>query len=286
MKINEINIRDPFVLVEKDKYYLYGTRAASFGIETYGFDVYTSTDMENWSQPHMCLDSNEWGLNNGANWAPEVHFYNGKYYMFATFTQDNGLRGTFGFSSETPMGPFVPLSDKPFTPEEWECLDGTLYIDKAGKPYLVFCHEHTQIIDGGMCYVELKDDLSGTVGTPVTMFYASEPFYIEKSPDPDFHYITDGPFMVRNSDGDLIMFWSTFINGKYAECLAKSDNGDITGNFIHLDPLWDSDGGHGMVFEIDGKKYFTMHSPNVTGTERPHFYPLKEENGTFKLEEN
>ncbi len=283
MKTNEINIRDPFVLVEDGKYYMYGTRAENFGMKTKGFDVYVSTDLVNWSEPKAVLNSESFGINSGANWAPEVHFYKGKYYMFATFTQGNGLRGTYGFVCDSPMGPFTPLSDKPFTPEEWECLDGTLYFNKEGKPYLVFCHEHTQIIDGGMCYVELKEDLTGTVGTPITMFHASEPFYIEKSSDPDFHYITDGPFLVRNSQDELIMFWSTFINGQYAECLAKSDNGDITGSFIHLEPLSSSDGGHGMVFEKEGKKYFTMHSPNVTGFERPGFYPLSEENGSFKI---
>ncbi len=283
MKTNEINIRDPFVLVKNGTYYMYGTRAQNFGMKTGGFDVYVSKDLENWSDPVMCLNSQLWGLNRGANWAPEVHFYKGQYYMFATFTQENGLRGTYGFYADSPMGPFAPLQDRPYTPEEWECLDGTLFVSESGKPYLVFCHEHTQIIDGGMCYVELTEDLSAAVGEPINIFNASDPYYIEKNPDPNFHYVTDGPFMVRNSRNELIMLWSTFINGQYAECLAKSDNGDITGSFEHLPPLWESDGGHGMVFEVEGQKYFTMHSPNVLGREHPHFYPLTEHEGRFKI---
>ena len=44
----QINIRDPFVLYENGKYYLYGTRAASFGQKVNGFDVYISDDLTNW----------------------------------------------------------------------------------------------------------------------------------------------------------------------------------------------------------------------------------------------
>ena len=42
MRADQINIRDPFVLAENGKYYLYGTRAADFGRKTGGFDVYVS----------------------------------------------------------------------------------------------------------------------------------------------------------------------------------------------------------------------------------------------------
>ena len=88
MKLSEIHIRDPFVLVEDGKYYMYGTRAAGFGIKTGGFDVYVSTDLEDWSEPYECFNSEKYGMNYHANWAPEVHKYNGAYYMFATFTNE------------------------------------------------------------------------------------------------------------------------------------------------------------------------------------------------------
>ena len=96
MKNNDINIRDPFVLYENGKYYMYGTRANNFGKKTGGFDVYISEDLENWSEPVECFNSEEHSLNVEVNWAPEVHKYKNSYYMFATFTKEsNGLRGTF-----------------------------------------------------------------------------------------------------------------------------------------------------------------------------------------------
>ncbi|MBP3328238.1 MAG: family 43 glycosylhydrolase, partial [Clostridia bacterium] len=85
MKTCDINIRDPFVLNENGLFYMYGTRARNFGTKVGGFDVYTSSDLENWSEPTECFNSIENGMNIDVNWAPEVHKYNGCYYMLATF---------------------------------------------------------------------------------------------------------------------------------------------------------------------------------------------------------
>ena len=63
MKNQDINIRDPFVLVHEGKYYMYGTRAKNFGCKTGGFDVYIGTDLENWSEPKQVFDSEKQGFN-------------------------------------------------------------------------------------------------------------------------------------------------------------------------------------------------------------------------------
>ena len=79
MKKSDINIRDPFVVYENGLYYMYGTRAKNFGVRTGGFDVYVSKDLDEWSEPVECFDSAKYELNDGVNWAPEVHKYNDKY---------------------------------------------------------------------------------------------------------------------------------------------------------------------------------------------------------------
>ncbi len=271
MKNSEINIRDPFVLVEGDTYYMYGTRAKNFGRLVGGVDVYISKDLENWSEPVECFNSESFGMNKDVNWAPEVHKYNGAYYMFATFT--DGLRGTYAMKSDSPLGPFKPHSDGKLTPVEWECLDGTLYVED-GVPYLVFCHEHTQISDGAMCYIRLSDDLTRSVGEPVTMFRASEPEWADKKTEPDQHFVTDGPFMYRTKTDTLIMMWSTFIEAKYAVCAVRFTDGTIKGKFEHFSPLMVDDGGHGMLFETNGKLYFTFHAPNIIEAEHPAFVEM------------
>ena len=70
MKAADINIRDPFILSEDGVYYLYGTSAKNFGRLVGGFDVYTSTDLENWSEAHECFNSEKYSMNKEVNWAP------------------------------------------------------------------------------------------------------------------------------------------------------------------------------------------------------------------------
>lgn len=284
MKLTDINIRDPFILKEGDTYYLYGTRAKDFGKKVGGFDVYTSKDLVEFSEPIECFNSEGCGLNREVNWAPEVHRYHGAYYMFATFTKESGLRGVYILRSDKPEGPFVIHSDGAVTPEGWECLDGTLYISKDAVPFLVFCHEHTQIIDGTVCYIKLSDDLTHSEGEPVYIFSGSTPEWADKKPKGE-HYITDGPFMYRSKSGELMLIWSTFVNHKYCQCIAKSENGEIDGKFIHLPPIITDDGGHGMIFDSDDKLMLTIHTPNQTGFERPVFIELEDLGSTLKIME-
>lgn len=273
MKQSDINIRDPFVLKEGDTYYLYGTRAKDFGKNVSGFDVYTSKDLINFSEPKVCFNSEKWNMNREVNWAPEVHKYNNSYYMFATFTKENGLRGVYILKSDSPEGEFSPHSKGAVTPDEWECLDGTLYINKNNEPYLVFCHEHTQIIDGTVCYIKLSNDLTHCVGEPVYLFSGSTLEWADKKPAGE-HYITDGPFIYRTTGGELLLIWSTFVNHMYCQCVAKSSNGELDGEFIHLPPIITNDGGHGMIFKADNKLYLTFHTPNKSLEEHPTFKEL------------
>ncbi|MBR4726302.1 MAG: family 43 glycosylhydrolase [Clostridia bacterium] len=271
MKKSEINIRDPFILKENGVYYLYGTRGANFGVKVNGFDVYTSTDLEEWSAPIPCFTCEDYAMNAGVSWAPEVHRYQGAFYLFATFTQPNGLRGTYCLRAETPEGPFVPHSKGALTPTDWECLDGTLFV-QDGVPYLVFCHEHTQIINGTICYLRLKPDLTAAEGDPMLLFHGDDPFFVPRLPAGE-HYVTDGPFLFRFR-GRLFMLWSTILSNQYAQCLAEFLDGRLDGRLAHLPPLITDDGGHGMIFEADGVPTLTFHSPNRSGTERPQFLPL------------
>lgn len=274
MKKEAINIRDPFIVCEGGKYYLYGTRAKDFGKNTGGFDVYISDDLENWSEPIACFDSERYGYDREVNWAPEIHRYKDKYYMLATFTQENGLRGTYSLCSESLTGPFVPCSKGALTPFDWECLDGTLYVDEAGVPYLIFCHEHTQIKDGTICCVRLNEALDATDGEVVTLFAASSCKVV--TPIQRDHYVTDGPFMYRSKTGELFMIWSSFIKGQYAELLVRFKDGRLSTDFEHLPPMIDNDGGHGMIFSDDKHTYFTYHTPNTSGFEHPEFRVLED----------
>ena len=284
MKFKDIHIRDPYILVEGGKYYLYGSRGPETWGKCTGLDVYVSDDLENWSEPVEAFTppAGFWADRNF--WAPEVHAYRGAYYMFVSFKSDTCCRGTQILKAESPMGPFVLHSDGPVTPKEWECLDGTLYVESDGKPYMVFCHEWVQIQDGEMCAVELTEDLSASVGEPIVLFKASEPVWATGlNGDRKGNYVTDGPFLYRTQDGTLLMIWSSFAQGGYCEGIAYSDKGSITGNWIHDERLlFEADGGHGMIFTtLEGELKFICHQPNKCPEERPHMVSLKDIGNTI-----
>ena len=281
MKLNEINIRDPFVLPENGTYYMYGTRGETAWTKAYGLDVYTSRDLENWNGPFECftLPDGFWGEKE--IWAPEVHKYNGKYYMFASFFSEARSRATQILKSDSPMGPFLPFTGDAATPVGWTCLDGTFYVSKDNKPYIVFCHEWVQVHDGEINALQLSEDLSGAQGEPFLLLKGSYPDFVEKGKR---DYVTDGPFFYRGNSGTLYMLWSTSLNGTYAQLYSKSDNGELDGNWYGHSILSDKDGGHGMIFrDFNFADRFVLHKPNRNPYERPVFFTLIEENGKLKL---
>lgn len=283
MKRDEIYMRDPFLYVEDGIGYLVGTTCKNaWGGPASGFLGYVTKDLENFEGPYVLFENNEsfWADEN--YWAPELHKYKGKYYLIASFFKKGKCRASQMLVSDKPMGKFIPL-EKPFTPENWECLDATIF-EEDGKLYTIFCHEFLQTHDGEMCLAELNDDLISLKTKPIVLFTASQAPWVvsHEKTDPRFtdkDYVTDGPFIHKLANGNLLMLWSSDSKSGYAMGMAISENG-IKGPWKHLEkPLFEKDGGHGMYFEFNGNKYVSLHHPNMPFmSERPHFFLVEEEN--------
>ena len=236
------------------------------------FVVYKSNDMINFESPITLFEGNDSFWATKQYWAPEMHKYKDKYYLFASLKSDNMCRGTQIFVSNKPDGMFLPLTEFPVTPKDWESLDGTLYVEN-GKPYIIFCHEWLQIKDGTICAMELSDDLKYAVSDPVVLFNASDakwtvPFSGEEN------YVSDGPFIIKTENG-LKMIWSSFSKTGYAIGICESDS--ILGPWKHTDePIYKDNGGHAMVYNDKGKLYMSLHTPNnPDGAERLHIVPFE-----------
>jgi hypothetical protein len=208
--------------------------------------------------------------------------------MFATFLpKDGGHRGTAILRSNSVIGPYQLWSNGPVTPRDWECLDGTFYIEAEGSPWMVFCHEWQQVDDGQICAVRLSGDLRTTVGEPTLLFRASEaPWSAPLKGRAPGSYVTDGPFIYRTKDGTLLMLWSSFgADGGYCIGVARSVSGDILGPWTQEEKaLYAADGGHGMLFHgLDDKLYLAIHTPNKTPNERAIFVELVETDVSIKI---
>ena len=271
-------VRDPCMLYHDGTYYLYST----------GWKYATSTGLDQpFSEFQYCVETPE--DYKDCPWAPEVYEYEGKFYMFTTYrSTKNNHRGCAIFVADTPAGPFKPHSDGHVTPADWDAIDGTLYIDEEGQPWMVFVYEWTSTSDGigRMACAKLSDDLTHFISEPVVLFRS----YDAKLP---VNQVTDGCFMYRTESGKLLMIWSTqVLNRGYSVLVAESESGEITGPWTHhVEMLYSNrhtkeyDGGHGMIFtDANGDMWMSIHSPNdasVGRIETPVFIPLKEENNTL-----
>lgn len=283
MKLEDIYVRDPFILSFNGIYYLY----SKVSQDARGFIVYRSRDLKEWSEPKTVFTPSEdfWGKYDF--WAPEVHMYRNKFYMFASFNSDSRLRGTHILRADKPDGEFIPISDEPITPKECASLDGTLYVDNNGEPHIVFCHEWAQIGDGTVCEMKLSSDLTKALSEPRVLWKASDfAGSVDAAADGRLSLVTDGPFLFKTEQGELYSTWSTMGKDGYLVCLSKSSNGDIDGEWTVLqEPLYCKDGGHGMVFKNEaGEDCFVIHGPNVHPMERAHIFTLNRKKG-FVLEE-
>lgn len=153
---------DGFVLKHNDIYYVYCTTENNLPaftkeypfFETYkdgrdGIEVHTSKDLINWENKGYCLEKGKNILGTRGFWAPEVSYYNGKFYMVYTANEHIAIA-----VSDNPEGPFEKFTDG-FLMEKC-AIDGHLFFDDNGYIYLYYvCFNN----DNHICVAKMSDDL-------------------------------------------------------------------------------------------------------------------------------
>jgi len=293
---DSIRLSDPFVLADKDSgmYYMTGT----------GGKLWKSPDLNNWAGPFDVVetDPTSWMGPNPMIWAAEIHKHDGKYYYFATFTNREVVidtvqgrrierRACHILESASPEGPYRPVSDANYLPENMPTLDATLWIDKDGKPYMVYCHEWIQNDNGTVEKVELKPDFSGTTGERKLLFRASDsPWSRERFENGEVraNRVTDGPYLFRTATGRLGMIWTSWVYNVYTQGVAYSESGTLDGPWIQeKEPVTPPDFGHGMIFvDFKGRTLMTCHShKDINGyyLRIPHFFEVDLSGNSIKV---
>jgi arabinan endo-1,5-alpha-L-arabinosidase len=257
---------------------------------------YTSKDLATWNGPRVIFEIPEKFWTQRAIWAPELHSYNGKFYLFLTFDSDDKFpeqwrnwlprvkRGSQILVGDSPTGPFVPFDATRSTlPPDMMTLDGTFWVED-GVPYMVFCHEWVQIKDGTVEYVKLKPDLSATDGEPVKLFNGSDAPWSQKLPGYGSH-VTDGPWLYRTTAGRLVMLWSSVSPTGYTTGLTVSESGKLAGPWKQqAEPVFAADGGHAMMFRrFDGQLMMILHQPNKVPDERAHLFEMEDNGETIRI---
>ena len=291
--IRDIHISDPFILADpvSRHYFTYlhfvdPNRYPHLSDGQAHFFFYESEDLIHWTEPQICFTQGDFwaGLD---YWAPEVHIWRERYYIISSFRAPGTYRRCQCLVSDSPRGPFRPIRPEPVTPEGWHCLDGTLYVDRTGRPWMVFCHEWLQVCDGQIAAVPLSDDLGEAVGDPIILFRASDAPWSGKQIGRGANgYVTDGPFLYRMKSGTLIMLWSGFAeNGAYTTGYARSRSGEIFGSWVQEPlPLYALDGAHSMLFRtFEGQLIMSLHAPNEHRRKRILLFEMEERGDSLHI---
>ncbi len=281
IKVSDMRLRDPFVLVDKENklYYLHVNGGGKV-------KAYKSKDLKLWKECGSSFTprADFWGKSDF--WAPDVYEYKGKYYLFITLSAPGTKRGTSVLVADKAEGPFEPLVNKAVTPPNWMCLDGSLYVDKDSTPWILYCHEWLEVGNGEVVAQQLTSDLKATTGEPVVLFKASSaPWVGDITSGSVTGKVTDAPFIHSLDNGQLIMLWSSFgKNGKYAIGQAISPSGSVSGPWEQVaEPLNNDDGGHAMLFtDLQGRLMISYHAPN-SQTEKPIIQQVYINNGKVVL---
>jgi len=262
-----------------------------------GVRAWTSTNLIDWQGPKTIFrtPTNIWGdIRTAGIWAPELHEYNGKYYLFLTFDSRHLLaeqwhdwrprvtRGSQILWSDTITGPYHAFASHATTPTNMMTLDGTFWVED-GVPYMIFCNEWVQISDGTMEYMPLKDDLSDAAGPSKRMFRGSEAKWSELIEAGG--HVTDGPYVWPGKTGKLYVIWSSRAHDQtYKLGIAVSDSGKLAGPWRQQDePIYANNGGHGMIFNtFDGKLMLILHMPDGHGPQ-PHIFEIEDTGETLRI---
>jgi len=291
IKLGDLSVHDPFILAHKPSqtYYLYNSAGGNLtGGRGSGVLAYKSKNLDTWDGPYLVFTVPQgiWANPAHGAWAPEVHEYKSKFYLFVTLhnntalipnqpppelrpiyqrvNAEHHLRATQICVADSPEGPFQVWGKKMQTPENFMALDGTLFVEN-GTPWMVYAHEWIQMLDGTMEAIPLKPNLSEAAGPPIHLFKASDAPWLQdqqKATNKARTYVTDGPEFYRTKNGKLLMIWSSYRDGLYVQTLAHSASGTLRGPWIQDPPLVGEDSGHGMIFHaFDGRLMLILHQP-------------------------
>ena len=193
---NITNIGDPYILKADSMYYMYATSSGN------GFKVWQSSDLIDWTEKGLALNKNNsgnlWG--SGNFWAPEVKYYNNKYYMSYSAISPNGKMKIRIALSDNPLGPFINWSEPLFQSDDFSYIDSDIFIDND-KVYIYFVKDcSTNILNGkhiSQVYAaQLDTDLKGIIGNPQLIITPDQTW---EGINQDWQW-NEGPYVIKNNN--------------------------------------------------------------------------------------
>lgn len=227
---------DPAPMVYNDTLFLYTGHDEddAYGFKMFDWQLYTSTDMVNWTD-HGTVASTEtfpWRKEKNGAWAMQVVERNGKFYMYCTL-HGNGIGVLV---SDSPYGPFTDPIGKPLVWQKgiWDDIDPTVFIDDDGQAYMYWGNPN-------LYYVKLNEDMISYSGDIVKIGQLKT--------------YQEGPWFYKRNGLYYLAFASTCCPEGIGYAMSDSPTGpwDVKGYIMR--PTERTRGNHPGIVDYKGKTY-------------------------------
>ncbi|RZM21151.1 MAG: carbohydrate-binding protein [Pedobacter sp.] len=235
---------DPAPLVYNDTVFLYTSHDEddAFGFVMRDWQLYTSTDMVNWTDHGTVasLKDFKWVNTDNGAWAIQVTRRNGKFYMYCPMPGGTGIGVLV---ADSPYGPFKDPIGKPLIKNSSDDIDPTVLIDDDGQAYMYWGNPN-------LYYVKLNEDMISYSGSIIKDSAFAK---VKSQPDP-FHY-QEGPWAYKRNGHYYMAYASTCCPEGIGYAMSTS----ATGPWVYKGMIMDGDkrssGNHPGIIDYKGTPY-------------------------------
>ncbi|WP_281310094.1 glycoside hydrolase family 43 protein [Flavobacterium flavigenum] len=245
---------DPAPMVYKDTVFLYTSHDEddAKGFKMIDWQLYTSTDMVNWTDHGAVasLKDFSWVKHDNGAWAIQCIERNGKFYLY---TPMHG-QGIGVLVSDSPYGPFKdPLGKRLIEDNHlWNDIDPTPFIDDDGQAYLYWGNPDVY-------YIKLNEDMISTSGE------------IVKEPTKPKNY-QEGPWVYKRKGHYYMSYASTCCPEGIGYAMSKTPTGPWEYKGMIVEASEKTRGNHPGIIDYKGKSYVFGHSYDIIKRETSTFY--------------
>ena len=245
---------DPAPMVHNDTVFLYTSHDEddAKGFKMIDWQLYTSTDMVNWTDHGAVasLKDFSWVKHDNGAWAIQCIERNGKFYLYAPM---HG-QGIGVLVSDSPYGPFKdPLGKRLIEDNHlWNDIDPNPFIDDDGQAYLYWGNPDVY-------YIKLNEDMISTSGE------------IVKEPTKPKNY-QEGPWIYKRQGHYYLSYASTCCPEGIGYAMSDSPTGPWEYKGMVVEASEKTRGNHPGIIDYKGKSYVFGHSYDLLKRETSTFY--------------
>tara|TARA_B100000949_G_scaffold116992_1_gene103273 strand:+ start:601 stop:1581 length:981 start_codon:yes stop_codon:yes gene_type:complete len=284
----DIRVHDPVAIKQGDTYYLFCTGR--------GISVFSSPDLKNWEkEPEVFTEEPVWADDvavdfNNHIWAPDITFYDGKYYLYYSVSAFAKNTSAIGLTVNTTLDaddPNYKWEDQGIVIQSvpnrdlWNAIDPNLIFDENETPYLAFGSFWE-----GLKMVKLSEDLKAIAQPQEWHTIARRERSFDLADANPGDAALEAPFIFKKGDWYYeFLSWDLCCRGEnstYKVVVGRSKS--ATGPYVDKDGLALNNGGgtliiegnenwygagHNSTYTFDGKDYIIFHAYDANDNGAP-----------------